>query len=188
MASINLLTKYNGDDNASMADNNTSGHNYRQVANSKRLSLHAYGTAIDLNPLINPYVLVPCGTGDGFVEVQPAAGIKYLNRRENRLGKENRQGLAEEVIDVFARNGFYWWGGYWNCPIDYQHFQVSRTLTNLLVAMDTEDSKRFFSLTVKYFNQFNKPFEDYLSSKIEGSSIESYRKDSERFFNTIEDF
>ncbi|MCR9250183.1 MAG: M15 family metallopeptidase, partial [bacterium] len=56
MTQVRLITEYNGSDSLSMAENNTSSHNLRQVTGGKRLSLHAYGTAIDINPINNPYI------------------------------------------------------------------------------------------------------------------------------------
>jgi hypothetical protein len=45
--------------------------------------------------------------------------------------------LAEEVVDTFAQYGFFIWGGDWNYPIDYQHFQVvPRSFMGTLVAME----------------------------------------------------
>lgn len=183
MGKVSLLTEYKGSDSLSMADNNTSGHNFRQVTGGSSISLHAYGTAIDLNPIQNPFIEISCDGKGGIARYQPVASIKYANRMENRLGKENRKGMAEEVIDVFAKNGFYWWGGYWNCPIDYQHFQISRSLTELLAAMTPEDAEAFFEFTVAYFNKNKKPIEDALTAKIErGLSLtESYTRDPGKF-------
>lgn len=54
--SVKLIDEYNGDDTASMEANNTSCFNYRVVDGTKKLSKHAYGLAIDLNPFYNPYI------------------------------------------------------------------------------------------------------------------------------------
>lgn len=51
------VVAYDWDDDASMADNNTSAFNYRVIFNTDRLSNHSYGRALDINPLQNPYVL-----------------------------------------------------------------------------------------------------------------------------------
>jgi hypothetical protein len=56
IARMDLVDVFNGDDDASMAANNTSGYNCRRASGSARLSSHALGLAIDVNPLINPYV------------------------------------------------------------------------------------------------------------------------------------
>ena len=51
-----LIDKYDGDDTKSMEANNTSSFNYRFISGTNKLSKHAYGMAIDINPLYNPYV------------------------------------------------------------------------------------------------------------------------------------
>ena len=61
-----------GDDNLSMAANNTSGFNYRTVSGSSTLSRHSYGAAIDVNPMLNPYI-------DGE-RIVPENGIQYADR------------------------------------------------------------------------------------------------------------
>lgn len=60
-----------------------------------------------------------------------------MNRSNQRPGKLPRLGLAEEVVDMFAQHGFFIWGGDWNYPIDYQHFQVGpRSFVGTLLAME----------------------------------------------------
>lgn len=54
-----LIDEYGGDDDLAVADNNTSCFNYRVVAGSTKLSRHALGMAIDINPFYNPYVTYP---------------------------------------------------------------------------------------------------------------------------------
>ena len=117
------MQAYQGDDDASMDDDNTSGFNARRVAGSSQWSLHAFGLAIDLDPVENPFIEI---ADDGrTLRVSPAAsGRDYVNRREPRPGKPPRSGLAEEVVDLFAEHGYLVWGGDWNSPIDYQHFEV----------------------------------------------------------------
>jgi D-alanyl-D-alanine carboxypeptidase len=112
------METYDGDDDASMADNNTSAFNDRTIKGSASQSLHAYGLAIDLNPLQNPFV----ARGGKTAQVEPTAGGEYLDR------SNPRNGMAESVIEIFADHGFLIWGGGWRNPIDYQHFQVDRRL------------------------------------------------------------
>ena len=50
------VSEYRGSDDASMAADNTSGFNCRFVGGTRRWSQHAYGEAIDVNPVENPYV------------------------------------------------------------------------------------------------------------------------------------
>jgi hypothetical protein len=186
MTQVELITKYNGSDSLSMAENNTSSHNLRQVTGGKRLSLHAYGTAIDINPINNPYIDIPCNDSQGVARFEPVAGIKYANRMENRLGKKNRSGMAEQAIDIFARNCFYWWGGYWNCPIDYQHFQISRSITELLVVMTAEEAKDFFIKTQQYYNNKNEPIE-YALEELFGDVVlkDAYLENPEVFLRMV---
>ena len=54
---IRLVDEYDADDERSMADNNSSAFNYRVVAGTNTISAHSYGRAIDINPLINPYIV-----------------------------------------------------------------------------------------------------------------------------------
>src|SRR3981081_3065624 len=61
IASVKLMDHFNGDDDASMAQNNTSAFNVRPVAGTGSISLHAYGVAIDLNPIQNPFITRPGG-------------------------------------------------------------------------------------------------------------------------------
>lgn len=183
---VELMTHYNGSDSLSMAHNNTSGHNLRQITGGERMSLHAYGTAIDINPVNNPFIDIPCEGGMGMFRFQPIEGMKFANRMENRLGKKNRAGMAEEVIHVFARNGFYWWGGYWNCPIDYQHFQISRSITELLVAMESDEATQFFQTVQDYYNKHERPIEDVLEERIgSDTSIVDFYKQSPAKFNRL---
>ncbi|WP_447805480.1 M15 family metallopeptidase [Pseudomonas sp. M5A4_2d] len=125
-----VLETYRGNDKISMARNNTSGFNGRQVSGASGWSLHAYGAALDLNPLQNPFVLFgrnPRGEVTGKATIEPkASAVTAVNRMEARPGKAARPGRAEEVIDLFAEHGFLTWGGYWDFPLDYQHFQIGR--------------------------------------------------------------
>ncbi|HML12281.1 MAG TPA: M15 family metallopeptidase, partial [Xanthobacteraceae bacterium] len=98
IAKAKLVNAYDGNDDASMADNNTSAFNARNVAGSSSLSLHAYGLAIDLNPIQNPFAQ----RSGAKLTFSPPAGIAYANRLNDRPGKNVRLGMAEAVIDVFA--------------------------------------------------------------------------------------
>jgi hypothetical protein len=128
------MNQYNGSDDASMADNNTSAFNVRAVEATGAISMHAYGLAIDLNPVQNPYVLRMIS---GRLQVDPKAGAAYLAR------KNLRPGMAEAVIDVFADHGLLVWGGYWNSP-DYQHFQVSRSMAGQLARLSPPAARALF--------------------------------------------
>jgi hypothetical protein len=112
---LRLVDAYGADDHRSMAADNTSAFNCRIVAGSPGVwSEHAYGRAIDLNPLENPYV-----TASGYVS--PPAGAPYADRSRHRRGMVQRGG---PVVEAFAAAGWEW-GGSWPWPRDYQHFSAS---------------------------------------------------------------
>jgi D-alanyl-D-alanine carboxypeptidase len=128
IAKATLLNHYDGNDDASMADDNTSAFNARKIVGGTSLSLHAYGLAIDINPIQNPYAK----RSGRAMTFDPPSGAEYANRFNDRPWKIARPGMAESVIDVFADQGFLIWGGYWSDPVDYQHFQVTRSLAEEL--------------------------------------------------------
>ncbi|MBQ8166751.1 MAG: M15 family metallopeptidase [Lachnospiraceae bacterium] len=114
---VTLIENYGGDDELSMADNNTSCFNYHVVSGSKKLSQHAYGLAIDINPFYNPYVTYP----NGGVNIAPAGSEAYADRTASFPYKIDENDLCYKL---FKEHGFTW-GGDWNSSKDYQHFQKS---------------------------------------------------------------
>lgn len=113
-----LIDDYDGDDHASILDNNTSAFNYRVVEGSKTLSRHAYGLAIDINPFYNPYVTYP----DGVEHVSPEGSEAYADREADFPHKIGKDG--DLCWQLFSEHGFTW-GGDWKSLKDYQHFQIS---------------------------------------------------------------
>jgi D-alanyl-D-alanine carboxypeptidase len=112
---MHLVDAYGADDHRSMAADNTSAFNCRYVAGSPGVwSEHAFGRAIDVNPIENPYV-----TESGFVS--PPAGAPYLSRSHHAPGMIHRRG---PVVEAFASAGWEW-GGSWAWPKDYQHFSAT---------------------------------------------------------------
>ena len=137
------VNRYEGDDDASMADNNTSAFNDRPVAGGTSLSMHAYGLAIDLNPVQNPFL-----EGVGAARrISPDGGEKYLDRRDIRPG------MAEMVIDVFADNGFLIWGGDWHDPVDYQHFQLAREMAEQLARLPGATARDVFEKRTEQYRR-----------------------------------
>jgi hypothetical protein len=130
-----LMNAYDGDDDISMADNNTSAFNDRKIPGGQTVSLHAYGAAIDVNPAVNPY-LIRTGTKS---QIKPPAGAKYLGR------SLMAPGMAEPAVQIFSNHGFLIWGGAWGNPKDYQHFQVSRDIVQKLLAMPAEEAREYFN-------------------------------------------
>jgi len=144
LAKARPVEAYDGSDDASMEDDNSSAFNHRTVAGSGRISLHAYGAAIDLNPVENPYLTFSGAT----VTVAPPQGAAFVNRRQARLGKPVRKGMAEEVVAIFAANGFSNWGGDWDGPIDYQHFDITRPVAEALAALPPAEACATFEMGI----------------------------------------
>ena len=113
---IKLIDEYDGDDNLSMADNNTSCFNYRNVPGSTSLSKHALGRAVDVNPLYNPYITY---NEDGSENILPENATNYADRSKKFPYKIDEDDLCYKL---FTEHGFVW-GGNWNSCKDYQHFQ-----------------------------------------------------------------
>ena len=111
---IVLVDDYGADDNLSMADNNTSAFNYRMVAGTSKLSNHALGLAIDINPLYNPWIYVL----DGKDIIDPPSGAQYADRS---LGNPHYLDHDDLCYQLFIEHGFTW-GGDWSSSKDYQHF------------------------------------------------------------------
>ncbi|WP_297480128.1 M15 family metallopeptidase [uncultured Photobacterium sp.] len=147
------IEMYDGNDTRSMTANNTSAFNYRSVEGSSNLSLHAYGAAIDINPLQNPFVTFG---SNGNVKFSPAQGTHYANRAQYRFGKPDSRGMAETVITIFARNGFQYWGGFWNSPIDYQHFQLTKDMALTMSKMTPAQATLFFQRYVAWYDSCSK--------------------------------
>ena len=101
------ISKYGWNDKISMEYNNTSGFNYRKIFGSERLSNHAYGFAIDINPLLNPFIK------DG--KILPD-GASYDQTKTGTLSAENL------IVKRFKEFGWVW-GGDWENIKDYQHFE-----------------------------------------------------------------
>ena len=110
-----LIDAYGADDESSMSDNNTSAFNYREIAGSSKLSRHALGLAVDINPKYNPYVKEK----NGEYLVSPANGAAYADRSQEFPYKIAEGDLC---LRLFLEHGFTW-GGSWNSVKDYQHFE-----------------------------------------------------------------
>ena len=111
-----LVERYGGDDRRSMRADNTSAFNCRKVAGTDRWSQHAYGRAIDINPVENPYV-----GSDG--SVSPQEGEAYVDRSQHKKGMIH---AGDSTVRAFERRG-WGWGGYWSSAKDYQHFSATGT-------------------------------------------------------------
>lgn len=102
------ISHYRWNDGASMADNNTSGFNYRRVETAygrgRSLSKHSFGRAIDLNPRVNP-----------MTTAERDSKQPYDPEAKGALTNDSR------AVRIFRAHGWQW-GGAWRGGKDYQHF------------------------------------------------------------------
>jgi hypothetical protein len=108
--SMRPVDEFGAKDRRSMKADNTSAFNCRTVGGTSRWSNHAYGRAIDINPVENPYV-------QGSY-VSPKAGRAYVDRSDLTRGMIGPRSRARKA---FTSRGFQW-GGFWSATPDYQHF------------------------------------------------------------------
>lgn len=87
--------------------NNTSSYAWRPVVTARKLSMHALGLAIDINPRINPYI-------KGDLVLPPDAS--YNPARPGTLTADS------PIVKGFKQLGWQW-GGDWHECVDYMHFQ-----------------------------------------------------------------
>jgi hypothetical protein len=106
-----LIDAFGGSDFRSIEADNTSAFNCRRVDGTNRWSTHAYGLAIDVNPIENPYVS-PNG------RIAHGASRTYLDRTDIRPGMAYTGGT---LVEAFRAIG-WGWGGTWSGAKDYQHF------------------------------------------------------------------
>jgi len=104
------VAAFEWDDELSMMANNTSGFNYRRIAGKEKLSWHAHGLAIDVNPRLNPWM---------EKGVTKPRGARYDPDVRGTIVPDG------EVVRLFEFYGFEW-GGYWTSLKDYHHFQFPR--------------------------------------------------------------
>lgn len=114
LTGVEPMEAYAGDDDRSMAADNTSAFNCRPITGGGGWSEHASGRAIDINPLRNPYIR-------GAL-VLPPPGRAWLDRAEVRLGMIVDPG---PVVGAFRALGWGWGGAWRKGTVDYQH--VSRS-------------------------------------------------------------
>ena len=106
------VSAFGGSDDRAMAADNTSAFNCRKAVASgpTSWSMHAYGEAVDVNDVENPYFV--------GARLIPPAGKAYRNRANVRPGMAVEGGV---LIRAFASVG-WGWGGRWAGSPDYQHF------------------------------------------------------------------
>lgn len=114
---ITLVDAFDGDDNRSMAANNSSAFNYRFIDSTTILSNHSHGLAIDINPLYNPYIKEV----HGKERILPIEGAPYVDRTIDHPYYIKKGDIC---YNTFIRHGFSW-GGEWEHSKDYQHFEYT---------------------------------------------------------------
>ncbi len=115
---MRLISDYRGNDWLSIENDNTSAFNCRKVTGGKNWSKHAYGKAIDINPIENPYI-----RKSG--KIAHKASYKYKIRKHKNL--KNRADKAmiiegDKALKIFIKRGWFW-GKYFKSARDLQHFQ-----------------------------------------------------------------
>lgn len=110
------IDAYGASDYRSIEADNTSAFNCRRVDGTNRWSNHAFGTAIDINPIENPYV-GSSGT------TSHTASIPFLRRMPARAGMAAEGGALVAAFDSIG----WGWGGRWSGIKDYQHFSAEGT-------------------------------------------------------------
>jgi hypothetical protein len=116
----------------------------RYIAGTRSTSLHAYAAAIDINPVQNPCFNAKTRIILPSVTKSPKYGDLYLNRGIQRDGM-----VTPLEAEVFARNGFTVWGGMWQIPVDYMHFQTTKAIAKILVTLPSNEASIFW----KYYLQ-----------------------------------
>ncbi|EML9903401.1 TPA: M15 family metallopeptidase [Morganella morganii subsp. sibonii] len=148
--SVLPIEAFGGDDEASMAANNTSAFNGRRQASQKAWSKHAYGMAIDINPQQNPYRF---REKSGRVTISPPQSAAALTNRE-----AIRDGKMETVLPLVFSHGFLRRGGEWKNPVDFQHAEIgSFTFINHLLSLPLPDAQAEYSAyAARYRDCFRK--------------------------------
>jgi poly-gamma-glutamate synthesis protein (capsule biosynthesis protein) len=91
----------------------TVGFNCRPIGGTTIWSQHAFGLAVDVNPVQNPEVV-----GD---KVVPRAGRDYVDRSQDRTGMIHK---GDSTVHAFSAIG-WGWGGNWHSKKDYMHFSLT---------------------------------------------------------------
>ena len=114
---MRLISDFGGSDWQSIEADNTSAFNCRKATGSKKWSKHAYGKAIDINPIENPYI-----SRSGHISHK--ASQPYRKRKHQRRSSPENRALIlphDRIVHLFKMYGWKW-GGDWHSVKDYQHF------------------------------------------------------------------
>jgi poly-gamma-glutamate synthesis protein (capsule biosynthesis protein) len=118
---MELVSKYKGDDWVSIEANNTSAFNCRPITGTKnKWSKHAYGKAIDINPIENPYI-----SKKGTISHKDSLKYRVRKHKTNTLQDKAILLKEDKAVKIFEKYGWKW-GGDWYTIKDYQHFEYKR--------------------------------------------------------------
>ena len=118
---MKLVSNYKANDWQSIEDNNTSAFNCRPITGKKnKWSKHAYGRAIDINPIENPYI-----SRKG--KISHKESLKYRKRAHLNTSLKDKALLLkkDKAVKIFEKYGWKW-GGDWITIKDYQHFEYKK--------------------------------------------------------------
>lgn len=116
---MQLVDDFGADDLVSIDNNNTSAFNYRNVTGGDTPSNHAYGRAIDINPINNPYITYD---EEGNPTWEDRDAELYLDRDAEDAKERHMINYNDLCYQLFHERGWFW-GGDWANPKDYQHFE-----------------------------------------------------------------
>ena len=116
--SMRLVSDFGGNDWRSIEADNTSAFNCRRATGSSQWSKHAYGRAIDLNPIENPYI-----SRSGHISHKESLRYRRRVHGSKIRSAEDKAVLLknDRAVVIFKKYGWRW-GGDWPGTKDYQHF------------------------------------------------------------------
>ena len=113
---MKLITHYKGNDWQSIEADNTSAFNCRKATGSKKWSKHAYGKAIDINPIENPYI-----SRTGYISHKASKAYRKRVHKDDTPADRAVLHKHDKATQIFKKYGWKW-GGDWHGVKDYQHF------------------------------------------------------------------
>lgn len=164
----------------------------RKMLGNGGMSIHSMGLAIDVNLLQNPCIEIDADRKT-IKRVIPKDGIFHLNRTPVRPGKAVHTGVIDDtIVEIFRKNGFNVWGGHWDTPIDYHHFQLPNQLAKLMMQMDKGDAAELFALHLKLLKADNygkdgRDIVDFISERLKGNLVEKYLQNRPEFMKVTSD-
>ena len=118
---MRLVSDFKGNDWQSIEADNTSALNCRYATGRKKWSNHAYGKAIDINPIENPYI-----SRTGHIAHKASLGYaKRIHYPQRGIADRALITKHDKAYQIFKQYGWSW-GGEWTGIKDYQHFDYGK--------------------------------------------------------------